>query len=73
MKKKQLLEKNKKLNNVLDTMQDKYSNILKKLVIVQIEVLKAQKSLTYKLNHQRQQKTSIESKDVKPMIVNQKK
>ena len=53
MKKSSFWKKNKKLNNILDTMQDKYLSILEKLFVVQIEVLKTLKSLTHKLNHQR--------------------
>ena len=43
---KQLLEENKKLNDALNIMQDKYSSILKKLTIVQMKVLEAQEGLT---------------------------
>ena len=49
--KKQSLEENKRLDNALNTTQDKYSNMLKKLTVVQIEVLEAQESLTQELNH----------------------
>ena len=37
----QFLEKNMKLSNILDTIQNKYSNTLKKLAIVQVKILKA--------------------------------
>ena len=36
----QLLEKNKRISNILDTMQEKYSSTLKKLIIIQIKILK---------------------------------
>ena len=51
--KEQLLEENKKLSDTLNTMQDKYSSMLKKPIIVQVEVPKAQVSLTQELDHQR--------------------
>ena len=35
----QFLDKNKKLSNALNITQDKYSIILKKLAVIQIEIL----------------------------------
>ena len=51
----QLLEENKRLGDALNTTQDKYLNTLKKLNVVQVEVLKAQEGLTQELDHQRWQ------------------
>ena len=68
----QLLEKNKKLDNALNTMLDKYSSTLKKLTIVQVEILKAWEGLTRELDYWRLQK-AITLIDGVPTAVNWRK
>ena len=48
----QFLEENRRLNDALNTTQDKYSRMLKKLAVIQVEILKAQEGLIQELDHQ---------------------
>ena len=51
---KQLLKNNRKLSSALDitqNIQDKYLDILKKLIIVELKTLEVQKNLARKLDY----------------------